>query len=89
MAELRKSLSPAPDDPEGVEVVCPGCGATYRRWKGRQRTDCPDCAAGRTIQTTFELRAKEGLAWERMVLGQLRYWTAEAERLGLQLGDRR
>lgn len=62
---------------------CPECGTEFERRAGKPTGVCLGCATKRVFAAGDQARAKAGPRYERQVLGQLRYWKAEAERLGL------
>ena len=68
-----------------TERVCPDCGATFQRRSGKPTGRCIDCASDVFVAAARASVERAGPIYERVVVGQLRHWHAEAERLGLPL----
>lgn len=64
--------------------TCTGCGGEFQTFD-RDRVRCVDCGIGVFIDNVKAQRARSGPTYEKTVVGQLRYWHAEAERLGLPI----
>lgn len=64
---------------------CETCGEEFVRAKGRRRHYCPECRISRSVSAQRDAMNRHGPMWEKLVLGQLRRWTEEAEKLGLTL----
>lgn len=66
-----------------TERVCPTCGATFRRHAGKSTGQCLDCASKTFESVARQSKDKKGPVYEKVVRGQLAYWSAEATRLNL------
>ena len=62
---------------------CKRCRRNFERPKGRIVEYCPTCRRKRFVESADQSHAKQGPFYERSVLGALKYWHAEADRLGL------
>lgn len=82
-AAVRAQFDPRPGDRGAVERACQGCGERFLKWRGSKRYYCPTCAYTRQAEAQAQHEAKSGPAWEANVRGNLTFWLAEAQRLGL------
>lgn len=69
--------------PGHTERECPRCGARFYRRRGKPTGRCPDCAFEVFASVVKQHREKAGPIYEKVVRGQLRYWSAEAKRIGV------
>lgn len=80
---FRVEVGPKAGDERASPRKCPDCSRLFWQWKRKSTGRCPDCAAVRLVETCSGNSGKVGPAYEKTVRGQLRHWTAEAERLNL------
>lgn len=66
-----------------TERECPDCGARFTRRSDKPTGRCIDCAKLHFASVARQEHTKSGPVWEKITRGQLAYWTAEADRLGL------
>ena len=81
--KLREQFAPAKDDPDAVAETCVECGRVFWRRKGKRRHYCPKCGQASNVLASVSMSKRSGPTYEKAVRGQLAFWTAEAERLGL------
>jgi hypothetical protein len=86
-ALVRAALAPKRGDPDAVRAKCRLCKRTYLRRKYEYKPTCPACSHRTEVEALDQISAKQGPAWEKTVRGQLRYWLAEAARLGIDLQE--
>jgi hypothetical protein len=82
-AEIRKALAPDLRDRTAGLEACEDCGVIFARPKGKRLHHCADCAALRAVKAADSMQNREGPIYEKAVVKQRAYWTAEAERLVL------
>ena len=87
LARVRRAATPRMGTGDAIRATCVECGKRFTRSKRDNKTRCPACARQRQIDAGLAVKVKEGPTYERVVRGQLRFWLAEAERLGIDLPD--
>ena len=87
LARVRRSSTPKMTSGTARRVVCVECGKKFTRSAHDNKTRCPTCARQRQIDAGLAGVLKQGPTYERVVRGQLRFWLAEAERLGIEVPD--
>ena len=87
LAKVRKLHTPRADSPGARRVKCRLCSRTFTRGKTQRQYICPTCSRSRQVGLGLQMKAKEGPLYEKTVRGQLRFWMAEAERLGISPDD--
>jgi DNA-directed RNA polymerase subunit RPC12/RpoP len=70
--------------PRTYTVVCDTCGENFERLAGRKKTTCFDCGVSAVVEATRQQKARKGPIYEKAVSKNLRFWRAEAKRLGIR-----
>ena len=65
--------------------VCDDCGETFERPKGRNQVRCYPCKRKRMVDNHSQMLDKSGPHYERLVTSQIKFWRAEAKRLGMRV----
>ena len=79
----RRAATPKVGDPLAERATCVECGKRFTRSRRNPKSSCPACSRARQIEAGVSMRRKDGEIYERTVRGQLRYWSSEADRLGI------
>ena len=87
LARVRREGTPKANDPTAERTLCVQCGKRFVRSRSSSKTTCPACAKRRQIDAGLSTITKSGPIYEKVVRGQLRYWLAEADRLGIETPD--
>ena len=87
LARVRRAGTPKADDPTAERAVCVQCGKRFVRSRTSSKTTCSTCAKRRQIDAGLATITKSGPTYEKIVRGQLRFWLAEADRLGIEIPD--
>lgn len=80
---LRQELVRDTDRANTVMRSCTSCAKRFRARAGKPNVKCPKCAKGDAVASVAEQKRREGPIYEKTVTAQLRYWSAEAQRLGI------
>lgn len=80
---VRRDHTPKVSDPGAKRVKCAECGVTFIRGRSQRQTTCPKCSRRRQVESSRQLKAKEGPIYDKMVARNLNHWTREARRLGI------
>ena len=87
LARVRRSSTPKMGTGAAIRATCVECGKKFTKAARDNKTRCPACARQRQIDAGLAVALKEGPTYERVVRGQLRFWLAEASRLGIDPTD--